>query len=58
MFLYIYITCMFVHVTCQTEHDYAPLFTVDVALLNNVCTITFALDKNKDRCNTVHTCAC
>lgn len=32
-------TFMFVHVTCEhVKHDYAPVYTIDVALPNLICT--------------------
>lgn len=41
---------MFVHVTCEhVRHDYAPIYTVDVASPNNNCTEhKVALDTMED----------
>lgn len=41
---------MFVHVTCEhVRHDYAPIYTVDVASPNNNCTEQkVALDTKED----------
>lgn len=41
---------MFVHVTCEhVKHDYAPIYTIDVASPNNICTEQIvALDTTED----------
>lgn len=41
---------MFVHVTCEhVRHDYAPIYTIDVASPNNICTEQIvALDTTED----------
>lgn len=55
---------MFVHVTCEhVKHDYAPVYTIDVALPPNICTEqVVAQDTTEDtglfctECNAVNKC--
>lgn len=57
---------MFVHVTCEhVKHDYAPVYTIDVALPNHICTEQIVvLDTTGGHrlvcigCNTVHKLLC